>query len=94
MTEQTSEAQGQQAQQQIPSFTPDDLVVAVQLIDEAVGQGAFRSWELLQKASVNRGRLVLFAQHWQNTINAASEQTLAEAAGTAPQAEAAVEEGE
>lgn len=85
MTETTSnpETENPQGQQQIPAFTPDDLVLAIQLIDEGVNQGAYKGWENVQKAMQARTRLLMFAQHWQNTINQATEQSLAQASAAA-----------
>jgi hypothetical protein len=67
-------------QPQIPAFTPEDLAAAVGLIDEGVNQGAYKGWEAVQTAANVRQRLMLFAQHWQNTINSASEEALKAAA--------------
>lgn len=80
-----------QAPQQ-PSFTPDDLVNAVIFLDEAAEQGAFKGWDKQQKALHARQRLVMFAQHWQATLEEASKQALAKAEGEA--APAATEGGE
>lgn len=65
---------------QVPAFTPDDLVLAIQLIDEGVNQGAYKGWETIQRAMSVRTRLLQFAQHWQNVITQTTEQTLATAA--------------
>ena len=86
MTEQTPQAQ---------AFTPEDLVNAVVLIDEAVNQGAYRGWEQVQKAAATRAKLLAFAQNWQATIEAQQRQAAeaeaaaaAAVAATAPTAEA------
>jgi hypothetical protein len=57
---------------QIPAFSPEDLVQAILLIDEGVAQGAYRGWETIQRAIAVRARLLMFAQHWQGTIDAAN----------------------
>jgi hypothetical protein len=66
---------------QIPAFSPEDLVQAILLIDEGVNQGAYRGWETIQKAIAVRARLLLFAQHWQGTLEA--QQKAAEGEGEA-----------
>jgi hypothetical protein len=77
---------------QIPAFSPEDLVQAILLIDEGVNQGAYKGWETIQRAIAVRARLLMFAQHWQGTIDAQnpSEETEVsnEAAGDEPAAEA------
>lgn len=55
---------------QIPAFSPDDLVQAILLIDAGADQGAFHGWEQVHRAIAVRSRLLLFAQHWQGTIDA------------------------
>ena len=72
---------------QIPAFSPEDLVQAILLIDEGVNQGAYRGWETVQRAIAVRARLLLFAQHWQGTIDA--QKQAEEAAAAAAEAEAA-----
>lgn len=49
-------------------FGPDDLVQAVLLIDEGVSQGAYRSWETIQRAAKVRAKILAFAQQWQAAI--------------------------
>lgn len=80
---------------QIPAFQPEDLVQAILLIDEGVNQGAYKGWETVQRAIAVRARLLLFAQHWQGTLDAA-KQAEEEANGIAPDAttEAAPEAAE
>jgi hypothetical protein len=65
---------------QIPAFSPEDLVAAIQMIDEGVNQGAYKGWENIQRAIAVRARLLLFAQHWQGTIEA-QQRAAGEAAG-------------
>jgi hypothetical protein len=55
---------------QIPAFSPEDLVQAILLIDEGVNQGAYKGWEQVQRAIAVRARMLMFAQHWQGTIDA------------------------
>ena len=76
---------------QIPAFQPEDLVQAILLIDEGVNQGAYKGWETVQRAIAVRARLLLFAQHWQGTLDAAKaeEEANAAAAGeTSPSTDA------
>lgn len=75
---------------QIPAFSPEDLVQAILLIDEGVNQGAYKGWETVQRAIAVRARLLLFAQHWQGTLDAAkqAEEAAAAAAEGAAEAEA------
>ena len=68
---------------QIPQFSPEDLVQAILLIDEGVNQGAYKGWETIQRAIGVRARLLLFAQHWQGTIDAQNAAAEAEAAADA-----------
>ncbi len=82
MTEQTAE----QPEIQVPAFTPEDLVAAVGLIDEAVNQGSYKGWEMIQRASQVRTRVLLFAQHWQKTIQSATDEALAAATAGATEA--------
>ena len=76
---------------QIPQFSPEDLVAAIQMIDEGVNQGAYKGWENIQRAIAVRARLLLFAQHWQGTIEA-QQQAEAEAAAAAEAETAATTE--
>lgn len=71
----------QPQEQEIPAFTPDDLLAAVGLIDEGINQGAYKGWELVQRAAAVRQRFLLFSQHWQNQINNASAETFNSASG-------------
>jgi hypothetical protein len=45
-----------------------------------VDQGAYKGWEAIQRAIAVRARLLLFAQHWQGTIEAQRAQEEAAAA--------------
>lgn len=68
---------------QIPAFSPEDLVGAIQLIDLGVNEGAYKGWENIQRAIAVRARLLLFAQHWQGTLEAQRQQAEAAAAAEA-----------
>ncbi len=74
-TEEETTVDGTQ-ETQIPTFTPDDLIAAITLIDEAANNGSFKGWELMQRAIHTRIRLHAFAQHWQKTIEEASTDVL------------------
>ena len=67
-------------EEEIPTFTPDDLVAAIMLIDEGANNGAFKGWEMIQRSMHTRIRLHAFAQHWQKTIEEASAEALNNAA--------------
>lgn len=71
---------------QIPAFSPEDLVAAIQMIDAGVDVGAYKGWEAIQRVIAVRARLLLFAQHWQGTIEA-QRQAEEAANGETPAAE-------
>lgn len=64
------------------TFTPEDLVQAIVVIDEAAKEGAFKGWESYQKAINARERLVMFANQWTETLKEANKQALAQAASS------------
>lgn len=52
----------------LDTFTPDDLLAAVMLIDFAADQGVFKGWENMNKAFIVRTRLANFAQQWAGVV--------------------------
>lgn len=48
------------------SFTPEDIMAAVYLIDHACENGAYKGWEVMQTAFAVRNRLVEFAESWKS----------------------------
>lgn len=52
----------------LDTFTPEDLLAAVMLIDYAADQGVFKGWENMNKAFIVRSRLSNFAQQWAGVV--------------------------
>jgi hypothetical protein len=55
------------------SFTPDDILAAVMLIDHACNEGAYRGWEIVNTAYSVRSRLIEFAESWRSINQALTE---------------------
>lgn len=73
MNEDTAQVDGSKA----PTITVDDIANAVQIIDYAADQGAFRGWKTIEQVLTVRARLQNFleaAQAQQKALEEAKKQ--------------------
>ncbi len=70
-------------EEQNPSLGIEELIGAIQAIDIACEEGAYKGWEKIQQVFAVRHRLMIFVNFLQERMEEASKSAVGEATGTA-----------